>query len=556
MAFARPVAVIVLMSPLVAEQLPVQPYSTTDGLANNHVKRIRTDSRGFLWFCTDEGLSRYDGHSFTTYSTRDGLPHPWVNDLIETRDGSYWVATDGGVCRYTGKQRFRIYLPSTRPGAARVNSLLEDHDGAIWRGTYDGLYRMLRAGADDVRFIKEQIGSPDSWQASLINFVFLDHQKRLWAASQSGLYWRGKDGAWKRSYDPRSPPENFVEMLSEDREGRLWAATRTRGFCSLLAEPTPSGQVTSRCYSTADGLPSNDVRSIYQSSDNRLWIGTIGGLSEFQPGTRSQRFRTFTIANGLSGSAIYALEEDRDGNLWIGTKESGVIRLPRGGLTTYTEREGYRSGAFSSSIFETRSGELCVTAGHESTNGEGVRGVSHSAAHAAVVGTNDNPAGIGIFGKGGRLAARFEGDVEVTGDIRLVNADCAEDFDIAAAESIEPGAVMVLGEEGVLRQSEESYDKRVAGVISGAGDLKPGIVLDKKHARLNRKPLALMGKVCCKVDASYAPIHVGGLLTTSPTPGYAMKADDPLRAFGCVMGKALRSLPSGQGLIPVLVALQ
>jgi ligand-binding sensor domain-containing protein/two-component sensor histidine kinase len=67
----------------------------------------------------------------------------------------------------------------------------------------------------------------------------------------------------------------------------------------------------------------------------------------------------------LSGSAIYALEEDRDSNLWIGTKESGVMRLPRGGLTMYTEREGYRSGAFSSSIFETRSGELCVTAGHE-----------------------------------------------------------------------------------------------------------------------------------------------------------------------------------------------
>jgi hypothetical protein len=192
----------------------------------------------------------------------------------------------------------------------------------------------------------------------------------------------------------------------------------------------------------------------------------------------------------------------------------------------------------------------------ESTNGEGVRGVSHSAAHAAVVGTNDNPAGIGIFGKGGRLAGRFEGDVEVTGDIRLVNADCAEDFDIAAAELIEPGTVMIVGEEGVLRQSDESYDKRVAGVISGAGDLKPGIVLDKKHARLNRKPLALMGKVCCKVDASYAPVQVGDLLTTSPTPGYAMKADDPLRAFGCVIGKALRSLPSGQGLIPVLVALQ
>jgi len=192
----------------------------------------------------------------------------------------------------------------------------------------------------------------------------------------------------------------------------------------------------------------------------------------------------------------------------------------------------------------------------ESARGEGVRGVSHSAVHGAVVGTNDSAEGIGIFGKGGRLAGLFEGDVEVTGDIRLANADCAEEFDIAAAESIEPGTVMVLGEEGILNESQKAYDKRVAGVISGAGDFKPGIVLDKQHSQLDRKPLALLGKVCCKVDASYASIEVGDLLTTSPTPGHAMKADDPFKAFGSVIGKALRPLASGQGLIPILIALQ
>jgi hypothetical protein len=71
-----------------------------------------------------------------------------------------------------------------------------------------------------------------------------------------------------------------------------------------------------------------------------------------------------------------------------------------------------------------------------------------------------------------------------------------------------------------------------------------------------RVPIALIGKVYCKVDAQYAPIEVGDLLTTSPTPGHAMKAEDPLQAFGSVIGKALRSLANGQGLLPVLVALQ
>jgi hypothetical protein len=65
-----------------------------------------------------------------------------------------------------------------------------------------------------------------------------------------------------------------------------------------------------------------------------------------------------------------------------------------------------------------------------------------------------------------------------------------------------------------------------------------------------------MGKVARKVDARHSPIGVGDLLTTSSTPGYAMKADDPLRAFGAVIGKALRSLKGEQGTIPVLIALQ
>jgi hypothetical protein len=69
-------------------------------------------------------------------------------------------------------------------------------------------------------------------------------------------------------------------------------------------------------------------------------------------------------------------------------------------------------------------------------------------------------------------------------------------------------------------------------------------------------PIALMGKVYCKVDASLAPIEVGDLLVTAPTPGHAMKAMDPSRAFGAVVGKALRPLAAGRGLIAVLVALQ
>jgi ligand-binding sensor domain-containing protein len=104
-----------LLAPCVSrsEQLPLKSYSTADGLAHDHVNRIRRDSRGFLWFCTDEGLSRFDGYQFTTYTTQHGLPHLHVNDLLETRGGVYWIATDGGVCRFnsTGSRAAKTQTP-------------------------------------------------------------------------------------------------------------------------------------------------------------------------------------------------------------------------------------------------------------------------------------------------------------------------------------------------------------------------------------------------------------------------------------------------------------
>jgi hypothetical protein len=187
------------------------------------------------------------------------------------------------------------------------------------------------------------------------------------------------------------------------------------------------------------------------------------------------------------------------------------------------------------------------------SDGKRVGVYGHSKRNVGVYGESEE--GAGVYGKGA-LAAKFEGDVEVTGDIRLTNADCAEDFDVVETEAVEPGTVMALGEEGILRPSDRAYDKRVAGVVSGAGNYKPGIVLDKQSTNGRRQPIALLGKAYCKVDATYAPVEVGDLLTTSPTPGYAMKASDPLKAFGTVIGKALRPLGEGQALVPILIALQ
>lgn len=154
------------------------------------------------------------------------------------------------------------------------------------------------------------------------------------------------------------------------------------------------------------------------------------------------------------------------------------------------------------------------------------------------------------------------GDVHVTGkmkvdkDILLTGSDCAERFELAGAEPPEAGTVVVIDRDGRLRESREPYDKRVAGVVAGAGDYRPAIVMGAAATGRAGALVALVGKTFCKADASHCAIEVGDLLTTSSNPGHAMKAGDPARAFGAVIGKALRRLAHGQGLIPILVALQ
>ena len=142
------------------------------------------------------------------------------------------------------------------------------------------------------------------------------------------------------------------------------------------------------------------------------------------------------------------------------------------------------------------------------------------------------------------------------GDIVFNNADCAEEFEVSDAAGVEAGVVMVIGDDGRLRPSNREYDRKVAGVVAGAGECRPAIVLGRHSSQLPRHPIALSGRTFCLVDAGYAAVDVGDLLTTSPTPGYAMKATDPARAFGAVIGKALHPLVSDRGLIPILVSLQ
>jgi hypothetical protein len=161
------------------------------------------------------------------------------------------------------------------------------------------------------------------------------------------------------------------------------------------------------------------------------------------------------------------------------------------------------------------------------------------------------------------------GGMNLVGNLNLLSAtsgqvvvqlgeglDYAEGFDVSTPDRLEPGTVLVIDPDhpGELKASAMAYDRKVAGIIAGANDLGSGVRLGAGQFDYD---VALAGRVYCFVDATDAAIEPGDMLTTSATPGYAMKVGDPDRAQGAVLGKAMQKLEKGQkGLILVLVTLQ
>lgn len=138
-------------------------------------------------------------------------------------------------------------------------------------------------------------------------------------------------------------------------------------------------------------------------------------------------------------------------------------------------------------------------------------------------------------------------------------ADLAEPFRISSPEKeIPKGSVMVIDEAnpGQLKISDRPYDARVAGVLSGANGINPGIQMQQQGMLDGGRNVALSGRVYVLADTANGAIHPGDLLTTSATPGYAMKVTDHAKAEGAILGKAMTSLGDGKGMVLVLVTLQ
>jgi len=361
-----------------AERLPLRTYTTDDGLAHNGINRIVRDSRGFLWFCTEEGLSRFDGYTFTNYGVDQGLPHRVVTDFLETREGEFWLATHGGLVRFNPNgtpvgrvvyaneaseptPMFSVVVPAEEDRNARAATvLLETRDGAIWCGTMGHVYRLERRG-NQFELVLVDVATREHPKGVGVLDLLEDRGGSLWVASFGGLFCRRADGSVEHYGKRQGVPEDTIHDLLEDHQGRLWAATRNSGFFRFSADDSRDTPIIAQRFGISDGLPSDWVFQLFETSDRRFWIATNKGLVEFFPDgdEHGRRFHTYTRRNGLSFQEITALNEDTGGNVWLGTGSAGAMKLASNGFVTYDAQDGLLT---INAIFEDAANGICFRA--------------------------------------------------------------------------------------------------------------------------------------------------------------------------------------------------
>ena len=223
-------------------------WKVQDGLPEGTVQALAETQDGYLWIGTTGGLTRFDGTHFVLYGS-NALPAPVVNSifcLFPSRDGSLWIGTEGGGLLHLQKNSVKTYATPQGLTDGFVRSILEDSHGTVWAGTDNGLFQ-----------------------------VDGDHVKRIEVTGGVGPF--------------------AVHEIAEDRVGRIWV-----GGSRLLA--IEDGQM--HFYSLPGSYSSNRVKTILQSADGSIWVGTVGGLERLINGK-------FQRVPELEGT-VRALKQTRD----------------------------------------------------------------------------------------------------------------------------------------------------------------------------------------------------------------------------------------------------
>lgn len=285
--------------------------SVEKGLSQATVYYSFQDSKGFLWFGTEDGLNKYDGYSFDIYKYDPTDSRTISNNIIrfifEDSKQTLWIGTDNGLNIYNNQNgSFQRFINiSTDPASISnnlVSSIAEDKKGTIWIGTANGLNAYDPA--------------------------------------------TGKFKVYKSNpASPNSLGSNVISSLISDKNGNLWIGTASNG---VTFYDVRTGTFTRMEHSSDPGsLSENEVTTLFCGADNSIYVGTAnGGLNILRKG--SGKFTRLSADNGLSSNSIFGINEDQQGNLWIGTLGGGLNVVDRSGNIKVYRRDAINMESLSS----------------------------------------------------------------------------------------------------------------------------------------------------------------------------------------------------------------
>jgi len=372
-----------------------------------------------------------------------------------------------------------------------------------------------------------------------------------------------------------SAADNKISIRGDDGNERAKLSGPNYGLLELFDNTGPTEKTVELSATSGSG----GSLKLYDSAGSLLGIeldgdaGSPGGRARFYDA--SGQSRVFINGQATNGGGYISLA-DTNGTTTIDLLGSELgadgaeihLREADGTQTIVLDAEHDLGGAYFSLYNETGDSTI-VLDGQDGEEPAGLIRVRESGLTRILLDAKDGTAGGGVIKLYDAAGARtITLDSDYSGEGRIITevlqitggADLSERFDVTPHDqTIQPGMVVSIDavHPGRLVVASKPYDKAVAGVISGAGGVKPGMMMGQSGTAADgAHPVALSGRVYCLADASHGAIKPGDLLTTSSTPGHAMKASNYERSRAAVIGKAMTGLTEGKGLVLVLVQPQ
>ncbi len=297
----------VLALSLNAQRIPFDNYNIHNGLPQNSVFDIIQDHRGYLWFATQVGAARFDGHSFVSFYTTEGLPDNYVNCLLNDSRGQIWFGTDGGGIGIYDGNVIRTINRTKGLISDHVEELHEDRYHTVWVRTHYGISRLSS---------NDTVVSYSAANGLLHNNVicmFEDHEGRMWFGTQKGISVIDHGTITNHELD------DVIWGIAQDSKGNYWIATQSSGIYRYDGKKFAH-------FTTDNGLANDIVISIFVDSHDHVWCGTYQGGVSMYDGHRFINHRE----NGLTNEVIMGFFEDSRGILWCRPNEDGIFRLLNG----------------------------------------------------------------------------------------------------------------------------------------------------------------------------------------------------------------------------------